>query len=179
MNKLVTGLVLIVLGITIGWLVRPRPPSPRPPLPAKTDTVYVDRPGPTQIELDTLWMPPETVRVNTVFTRIEYDTVRVLCSEVRPRRNIVSAVFGSTYGDSSFVLSELMKYERDSLTFQLVSETIYTNGMPARISSDLDGAVIDWRPFPEPKNSSLSIFDKILWALVGYGGGKVIEAAIP
>jgi hypothetical protein len=146
----------------------------RPPLPpAKPDTVFVDRPGPTEVEYRDRWRV-ERDTINLVRTVVEYDTTFVACQELKPRRRIISAVFGEAYGDSTFVLSERQSFNGDSLEFQLTTEEIYTDGMPARISIDSIGAAIEWRDFPTSNNST-SFFKKLEYALIGIGAYVVVD----
>ena len=175
MNWKTLALVVVLLlgGVAFARIVVWPPSDPRPPLPVKPDTTYIDRPGPTQVEYRDRWIVKRDT-INLIRTVTIYDTTRVACQDVSPRRRIVSAVFGKAYGDSTFVLSERMSFGNDSLSFQLFNEDIYTGGMPARISTDSIGAVIEWRDFPTQRNS-ISFFKKVGYMLIGAGAYAVID----
>ena len=137
------------------------PETIRVPLPAETLRIFV-------VERDT---------INTVVTRTVFDTVRVTCQSLERQRRILAAVFGNTIWDTALVLSELMSFERDSLTFQQTTESIYMLGMPRRIGTDLEGATIEWQEFPIVETNSCSIWTRIAHLTVGLGGGILIGEA--
>lgn len=160
--------------IGVAWIVREQWPKERVvetivTLPAAPETVLVHMPAETAkvfiVERDT---------INTVVTRYVYDTVRVACQDLSPRRRLLSAVFAAKVGDTTKVLSELMSFSDDSLTFQQQTESVYTLGMPRRIGTDLEGATIEWIPFPTEKINSCSIWTRIAHLTVGAGGGILL-----
>lgn len=163
---------LFLAGTLFGRTVLWPPSPPRPPLPVKTDTVFVHDTMTVKEYIDRWRVERDTI--NLVRTVTIYDTTLVACQEIKPRRRMVSAVFGEAYGDSTFVLSERMSSRGDSLIFRLFNEEIYTAGMPARISIDSMGASIEWRDFPTQDNS-ISFFKKIGYMLIGAGAFAVID----
>jgi len=167
------------LFLTIGliWIVRDRFPvieivEKVVILPAVPETVRVNQPR----ETDTIFVV-ERDTINTVVTRTVFDTVRVTCQNLERQRRILAAVFGRTIGDTTLVLSELMSFENDSLTFQQSTERIYMLGMPRRIGTDLEGATIEWQEFPIVETNSCSIWTRIAHLTVGLGGGILIGEA--
>lgn len=177
--KRVATLGWLFLTIGLIWIVRDRFPVIQEVdkivfLPAVPETIQVHMPAETLtvfiVERDT---------INTVVTRTVFDTVRVACQNLARQRRILAAVFGNTIGDTTLVLSELMSFENDSLTFQQTTERIYMLGMPRRIGTDLEGTTVEWQPFPVVKTNSCSIWTRIAHLTVGLGGGILIGEAIP
>ena len=164
------------LFLTIGliWIVRDRFPvivevDKVVILPAVPETIRINLPG----ETDTVFVV-ERDTINTVITRTVFDTVRVACQNLERQRRIIAAVFGSTVGDTSLILSELMSFTNDSLTFQQTTERIYMLGMPRRIGTDLEGVTVDWQPFPVERINSCSIWSRIAHLSVGLGSGILL-----
>lgn len=172
--KRVASLGWILFTIGIVWIVREQFPKIETVekivvLPAVPETIRVNLPG----ETDTIFVV-ERDTINTVVTRTVYDTVRTACQDLQKQRRLIAAVFGSAVGDTSLVLTELMSFEQDSLTFQQTTEKVYMLGMPRRIGTDLEGATIEWQEFPTVKINSCSIWSRIAHLTVGVGSGILL-----
>ena len=175
-KKLGVWVSLILVGLFLSRCVLwpASPPRPMPPPQLVTDTVFVHDTMTVTEYVDRWRVEHDTI--NLVRTVTVYDTTRIACQSLKPRRRIISAVFGEVYGDSTLVLSETQSFVNDSLAFQRVIENIWTNGMPSRISIDSIGTAIEWRDFPTQDNS-ISFFKKIEWMLKGIGAYIVIDKA--
>jgi hypothetical protein len=138
-------------------------------IPAVPETIRVNLPG----ETDTIFIVKRDT-INTTITRTVYDTVRVECQDLQPRRRIVAASFGSAVGDTALVLTELMSSSNESLVFQQTTESIYSLGIPRRIGTDLEGATIEWQEIPTTTVNSCSLWSRIAHLSLGAAGGIVI-----
>ena len=172
--KRVATLGWLFLTIGLIWIVRDRFPVIKEVdkivlLPAVPETLWAHLP----VETLTVFIV-ERDTINTVVTRTVFDTVRVSCQELVIQRRILAAVFGAAIGDTALILSELMNFERDSLTFQQTTERLYMLGMPKRIGTDLEGATVEWQEFPTVKINSCSIWSRIAHLSVGLGSGILI-----
>ena len=170
---------LVMVGVVIGafvlgWLSRPKPPPPRPPYPVKTDTLYVTAPSIPEKVQKLVFTPGADVPVPVRYEVAIFDTVSVPCAEIAPRRRILSAEFGKSYGDTTLVASELMTSSGNSLVFRSQIESLYTDGIPLRIWNELDGIRIEWQEIPEIRINSCSIGTKLLSGLVGCGACSLL-----
>lgn len=166
--------LLFLAGAVFARVVWP-PIDPKPPIPViVTDTIFVHDTL-TVKEIETRWRV-RTDTVNLVRTVTVFDTTRIACQNLKPRRRIIAAVFGETYGDSTLVLSERMSFVNDSLSFQKLTENIYTNGIVRRISIDSVGSHIEWKDFPTQRNS-ISLFKKIEYIFYGAVGYIILDKA--
>ncbi len=171
MNKTLGWVIILLLlsvGIRYAW---PRTVTEKEIviLPAVPETVLVALPAETMkvfiVERDT---------VNTVITRLVFDTVLIAASELETQRRIVAGVFGQEIGDTTQVVSELMMSVGDSIAKQQTTEKIYTLGMVGRIGTDLAGATIDWVPFPVERIRECTVWQKIPTFLTGAATGLVL-----
>lgn len=167
--------LLFLAGVVFARVVLMPPDDAKPPVPQiVTDTVFVHDTL-TLTEIEVRWRV-QTDTINLVQTVTVYDTTRIACQQLKPRRRIIAAVFGETYGDSTLVLSERMSFVNDSLSFQKLTENIYTNGIVRRISIDSVGSHIEWKDFPIQRNS-ISFFKKVEYILYGVAGYIILDKA--
>lgn len=166
--------LLFLAGAVFARVVWP-PIDPKPPIPViVTDTVFVHDTL-TEKEIEVRWRV-KTDTINVVQTVTVFDTTRIACQDMKPRRRIIAADFGETYGDSTLVLSERLSFVNDSLSFQNLIENIYTNGIVRRISIDSEGTHIEWKDFPT-RGNSISFFKKVEYILYGVGGYIILDKA--
>lgn len=170
---------LVMVGVVIGaffvgWLSRPKPQPPRPPLPVKTDTFWMTAPSIPEKVQKLVFTPGSDVPYIVPYRVEVFRPDTVACKEITSRTRIMSAEFGMEYGDTSSVALETMTYENNSLVFRSKIERLYSAGMPRRIWIDSARTMVEWVDYPVIRVNSCSIGKTVLSGLVGCGACSLL-----
>lgn len=170
---------LVMVGVVVGafllgWLLRPKPVPPKPPMPTKTDTVYVTAPSIPEKVQELVFTPGSDVPFPVPYEVVVFQPDTVECEEITSRTRIMSAEFSQEYGDTSSVALETMSYENGALVFRSTIERLYTDGMPKRIWTESGRTKVEWVEYPVIRVNSCSIGKTLLSGLVGCGACSLL-----
>lgn len=165
---------VVVGAFVLGWLTRPKPEPPRPPQPVKTETLYVTAPSIPEKVQELVFTPGSDIPFPVPYEVVIFQPDTIPCEEVETRSRIMSAEFGTQYGDTSSVAIESMSFENGSLVFRSHIERLYTDGMPIRMWLDSGRTKVEWIDYPTIRVNSCSIGKTLLSGLVGCGACSLL-----